>query len=1445
MIDGIEMDEVKCFICDTVIHESDDVSTLTEKGVIGVQRTCKERKISEFQVSVGQRVHKKCRARFLNLKSPFHKTDLPCGDSRILRSSQSSFEYRKDCFFCGVEITLYYRQRKVDACYQVRTANLQSSILSKCDERGDEWAERVKRRIIGVSDLHAVDACYHKQCMVNFRNGKETPSQFSSITPGTSGRPEDKVRQTAFLQVAKYIEENDEEQTTIVDLVNKMKEYMPQDSICEPYSAKFMKKKITSHFAEAIIVDTIGGTADVVTFKTTAASILKDYHSNSYENVDEDKRSLILAAAEIIRNEIKDITIEPDTYTTIEDIGNVERNVNYLPESLKILMTSLVTGKNNERKVAAIGQAIMQAVRPRVLVAPLQLGLGVQLHNNTNSRFLVDSVNHMGFSCSYSEVQRFQRSAAASTGTSIPEYFPGSFVQYVADNIDHNINTIDGHGTFHGMGIIATVTPAVKTDSVIRKQNVTFEELKELGKISLKVYPSQASGLRLLKYSSIKEIQYNDASASLDILWNISHLLRPSVPGWQGLCQQIYKGEHPGIATVLFLPMINMDPTNETCILSTLFFVTDHAKRYGHTPVLTFDQPLFSKALGIITNEPANSPLKEIVLRLGGLHTIMSFLGCIGFLMTGSGLHDILEIIYAGNAVKHMLSGKAIARAIRGHLILYSALSTILAKDVLCTGEEAASIDLTAASSLLDKLLNGETTLDGLLSAVMEPIVSKLASSKKILHSYRTPRLWLQYMHMVDILRNFIKAERTGNWQLHLACVKDMLPFFAASGHNLYVSSARLYLQAMTELESTAPEIYSAFSNGLHVVRRSDRYWGGLSTDLVIEQVLMKNIKGCGGLTHGRGMTENQQLLWTMSRPLCAQMNNSMQEFSGVKHIGSEQHITMTTARITRDNADINKVLEFIEQLNIFQKDNSLRSVVSGVTHGNEINPDIAEEIGQNILDEMTDKMVTEFTFKRSKQVKPMKTVHVVQGKNNSFVIEPEVLFQRLLLCAQTNALNLHELFSYELCTYPASLFDKQGLMRESSKSQLASYIRDIAVIEEGVLMPGTVHYIIDGGFLLHRLPWSQKETFEDIFTAYVKYVQNKYGKATIVFDGYGEELCTKAEAHKRRTKGVIGPKVNFLPSTTAALKKDLFLANTENKQMFINELSEKLQVAGCITKHAIGDADVLIVQEGIISAENCATAIVGEDTDLLILLLHHVNMECCDIFLCPEPKKSSTRVTVYNIKSLRQKLGSDVCSNILFAHALLGCDTTSKLFSIGKSETIKLLKKSETFRAQAAIFKAPGRFRSAIEDAGHDCVVQLYRGCTGESLNQIRLRTFTEKASKSMLQVKPEVLPPTQDACHFHSLRVYHQVQQWMGNNMNPCNWGWEILHGGLQPVKMSQAPAPEHLLKYVKCSCSKSQCSTLQCSCKKQGMLCTSACTDCRGVSCCNSVDIDMEDD
>ena len=127
-----------------------------------------------------------------------------------------------------------------------------------------------------------------------------------------------------------------------------------------------------------------------------------------------------------------------------------------------------------------------------------------------------------------------------------------------------------------------------------------------------------------------------------------------------------------------------------------------------------------------------------------------------------------------------------------------------------------------------------EVSATGVLDVIQQRANTQRDHTRVTSH---TAVFWLQYM--VNILRTSTKVERTANWELHLQAVSEMLPYFAGSGHNLYVKCARLYLQSMSNLRDDHPAVYRDFVSCLHVVRRSDRLWAGLSTDGVIAQVLM------------------------------------------------------------------------------------------------------------------------------------------------------------------------------------------------------------------------------------------------------------------------------------------------------------------------------------------------------------------------------------------------------------------------------------------------------------------------------------------------------------------------------------------------------------------------------------------------------------------------------
>jgi hypothetical protein len=174
----------------------------------------------------------------------------------------------------------------------------------------------------------------------------------------------------------------------------------------------------------------------------------------------------------------------------------------------------------------------------------------------------------------------------------------------------------------------------------------------------------------------------------------------------------------------------------------------------------------------------------------------------------------------------------------------------------------------------------------------------------------KTSDLWLCYQRMVGIAQALIliKADRTGSWYDHLKAVSDCLPIFAAAGHFNYLKSAYFYLQTMNELESKHPLVLRAFELGRHVIRRSDQYWAGLGSDLVIEQTLMRSLKSTGGLTRGNGMSEEQRAVWTMSAPITSKYNIAMQDFVDRCYTTSDQHKEATEARITCDVADTTKL---------------------------------------------------------------------------------------------------------------------------------------------------------------------------------------------------------------------------------------------------------------------------------------------------------------------------------------------------------------------------------------------------------------------------------------------------------------------------------------------------------------------------------------------------------
>jgi hypothetical protein len=218
--------------------------------------------------------------------------------------------------------------------------------------------------------------------------------------------------------------------------------------------------------------------------------------------------------------------------------------------------------------------------------------------------------------------------------------------------------------------------------------------------------------------------------------------------------------------------------------------------------------------------------------------------------------------------------------------------------------------------------------------------------------------------------------------------------------------------------------------------------------------------------------------------------------------------------------------------------------------------------------------------------------------------VDPQLLFQRLLSAASGMFPDLSDIFRYELCNNPAALFEPSGMMRQAQKANLADTIWNLGDCSAAdVVIQDNTRHVIDGGSLIQRIPWNKGATFGQICQMYLDYLTKRYTHP-IVFDGYSSGPSTKDHTHSRRTKGTESTKIEFRKNTPFKSKKENFLCNNENKQAFINMLSEFLVSNGIRTEHAEADADVIIAKTGIVLAENYPTIIIGEDTDVLVILL-------------------------------------------------------------------------------------------------------------------------------------------------------------------------------------------------------------------------------------------------
>jgi len=144
-----------------------------------------------------------------------------------------------------------------------------------------------------------------------------------------------------------------------------------------------------------------------------------------------------------------------------------------------------------------------------------------------------------------------------------------------------------------------------------------------------------------------------------------------------------------------------------------------------------------------------------------------------------------------------------------------------------------------------------------------------------------------------------------------------MLRLFAAvwysnCAYTITIVTMHLYLQLMLEL----PKTHLGFINNsvLAVVIQFVGQMAALSTNLVIEQVMMRAVKSKEGLTHCRGLTDSDsiRLLWVRSTHVHAAVHSTLGKLINPM---IQQNVDLSNSRKLHDCRDLTQLINQFERV--------------------------------------------------------------------------------------------------------------------------------------------------------------------------------------------------------------------------------------------------------------------------------------------------------------------------------------------------------------------------------------------------------------------------------------------------------------------------------------------------------------------------------------------------
>ena len=382
-----------------------------------------------------------------------------------------------------------------------------------------------------------------------------------------------------------------------------------------------------------------------------------------------------------------------------------------MPPLLSTLLRWILVGptdciENESRKLgvdqvtSVATQVVMQCVKSKKQISydsshemsstietPLNVGIGLYIHQRTRSKELIDTFSNLNLSIKYDKVLSIKNDVAnavvekmeSNNGVFVPATLsPCDPVFFAIDNTDLKIDTVDGKNHLHGTAI-----------AVYQQQNFSYDQTKlhierrnhqKLKKPVYDVsfcpapprlnldYPDYAAAVS----STTAELYKDD-----DTVWFLMKCLNEErandTPTWSAYNSLI--SESMPRTSFCALPVTKGSPTDWSNLYSALKVAENITKSTSHDrkTVVSLDLQLYSKCIQLQSRNDINN---NFVFRMGELHVAFTVLKVLGKVIDGSGLDQSFEeaSIYGCTTIQQIKDGKHLYRALEAHFALYLAL---------------------------------------------------------------------------------------------------------------------------------------------------------------------------------------------------------------------------------------------------------------------------------------------------------------------------------------------------------------------------------------------------------------------------------------------------------------------------------------------------------------------------------------------------------------------------------------------------------------------------------------------------------------------------------------------------------------------------------------------------------------------------------------------------